>query len=132
MAPYLDALISKLLALLQRGRRNVQEGALTAIAAVADTAEVRLGVGGFPVLGHPRVVQHGSRAGGVVRAWAAQGRTCRSGTAFTQPALPPGCCRLSLLLLLPLLLTAPAPLPASLPSPCRSTSSSITTRACPS
>ncbi|KAL4452685.1 hypothetical protein ABPG75_008347 [Micractinium tetrahymenae] len=39
MAPYLDALISKLLALLQRGRRNVQEGALTAIAAVADTAE---------------------------------------------------------------------------------------------
>ena len=41
MAPYLDALIGKLLALLQRGRRNVQEGALTAIAAVADTAEVR-------------------------------------------------------------------------------------------
>ncbi|PSC74524.1 ARM repeat-containing [Micractinium conductrix] len=39
MAPYLDALIGKLLALLQRGRRNVQEGALTAIAAVADTAE---------------------------------------------------------------------------------------------
>jgi hypothetical protein len=40
MAPYLDALIGKLLALLQRGRRNVQEGALTALAAVADTAEV--------------------------------------------------------------------------------------------
>lgn len=40
MAPYLDALIGKLLALLQRGRRNVQEAALTAIAAVADTAEV--------------------------------------------------------------------------------------------
>lgn len=39
MAPYLDALIGKLLALLQRGRRNVQEGALTALAAVADTAE---------------------------------------------------------------------------------------------
>ncbi|EFN51416.1 hypothetical protein CHLNCDRAFT_59245 [Chlorella variabilis] len=39
IAPYLDALISKLLALLQRGRRNVQEGALTALAAVADTAE---------------------------------------------------------------------------------------------
>ncbi|KAI7835878.1 hypothetical protein COHA_010225 [Chlorella ohadii] len=39
IAPYLDALIGKLLALLQRGRRNVQEAALTAIAAVADTAE---------------------------------------------------------------------------------------------
>lgn len=46
MAPYLDALISKLLALLQRGRRNVQEGALTALAAVADTAEVRRKGGG--------------------------------------------------------------------------------------
>lgn len=47
MAPYLDALIGKLLALLQGGRRNVQEAALTAIAAVADTAEVgRKGGGG--------------------------------------------------------------------------------------
>ena len=45
MAPYLDALIGKLLALLQRGRRNVQEGALTALAAVADTAEVWGGQG---------------------------------------------------------------------------------------
>ncbi|KAL4855412.1 Importin-5 [Chlorella vulgaris] len=39
LAPYLDTLISKLLALLQRGRRRVQEAALTAIAALADTAE---------------------------------------------------------------------------------------------
>ena len=40
LQPYLDGVISKLLALLQRGRRNVQEGALTAVASVADTAEV--------------------------------------------------------------------------------------------
>jgi hypothetical protein len=40
LAPYLDALIGKLLALLQRGQRSVQEAALTAIAAVADAAEV--------------------------------------------------------------------------------------------
>ena len=39
MAPYLDTLISKLLALLQQGRRNVQEGALTSLASVADCAQ---------------------------------------------------------------------------------------------
>ena len=39
MAPHLDALIAKLLTLLQRGKRLVQEGALTAIASVADSAE---------------------------------------------------------------------------------------------
>eukprot|EP00887_Chlorella_sp_A99_P003368 scaffold26.g3368.t1 len=37
IAPYLDTLISKLLALLQSGRRN--EGALTALASVADCAQ---------------------------------------------------------------------------------------------
>lgn len=36
MAPYLDQLITKLLALLQKGRKNVQEGALTAMASIAD------------------------------------------------------------------------------------------------
>jgi hypothetical protein len=36
MAPYLDELITKLLALLQKGRKNVQEGALTAMASIAD------------------------------------------------------------------------------------------------
>jgi hypothetical protein len=46
LAPYLDTLISKLLALLQRGRRRVQEAALTAIAALADTAEVGAGGAG--------------------------------------------------------------------------------------
>lgn len=39
MAPYLDGLISKLLALLQQGRKNVQESALTSLASVADCAQ---------------------------------------------------------------------------------------------
>jgi hypothetical protein len=38
MAPYLDTLIGKLLALLQQGRRNVQQDALTSLASVADSA----------------------------------------------------------------------------------------------
>lgn len=36
MAPYLDDLITKILVLLQKGRKNVQEGALTAMASIAD------------------------------------------------------------------------------------------------
>eukprot|EP00899_Mesostigma_viride_P014218 jgi/Mesvir1/22798/Mv14182-RA.3 len=39
VAPYLDMLVSKLITLLQNGRRMVQEGALTALAAVADCAQ---------------------------------------------------------------------------------------------
>lgn len=39
MAPHLDTLITKLLTLLQRGKKLVQEGALTAIASVADSSE---------------------------------------------------------------------------------------------
>eukprot|EP00271_Cylindrocystis_brebissonii_P019237 TRINITY_DN5787_c0_g1_i1.p1 TRINITY_DN5787_c0_g1~~TRINITY_DN5787_c0_g1_i1.p1 ORF type:complete len:1153 (+),score=248.27 TRINITY_DN5787_c0_g1_i1:117-3461(+) len=39
MTPYLDAIISKLLILLQTNKRMVQEGALTALAAVADCAQ---------------------------------------------------------------------------------------------
>lgn len=39
LPPYLDTLISKLLTLLQRGQRTVQEGALTAMASVADCAK---------------------------------------------------------------------------------------------
>jgi hypothetical protein len=39
MAPYLDTLISQLVALLQRGKKLVQEGALTALASVADCAQ---------------------------------------------------------------------------------------------
>ncbi|KAL4539354.1 hypothetical protein Ndes2437B_g02265 [Nannochloris sp. 'desiccata'] len=39
VAPYLDTLIGKLLALLQQGRKNVQEGALTSLASVADCAQ---------------------------------------------------------------------------------------------
>ncbi|KAI8476174.1 MAG: armadillo-type protein [Monoraphidium minutum] len=39
MGPHLDVLITKLLTLLQRGKKLVQEGALTAIASVADSSE---------------------------------------------------------------------------------------------
>jgi hypothetical protein len=39
MAPYLDPLIAQLVALLQRGKKLVQEGALTALASVADCAQ---------------------------------------------------------------------------------------------
>ena len=39
MAPYLDTLISKLLTLLQQGKKLVQEGALTAMASVADASQ---------------------------------------------------------------------------------------------
>jgi hypothetical protein len=39
MPPYLDMLIVKLLALLQNGQKLVQEGALTAMASVADCAK---------------------------------------------------------------------------------------------
>lgn len=38
MGPYLDALITKLLALVRNGRKNVQEGALTAMASIADAS----------------------------------------------------------------------------------------------
>lgn len=41
LPPYLDELILKLLNLLQRGARLVQEGALTALASVADSSQVR-------------------------------------------------------------------------------------------
>ena len=37
--PYLDVLIQKLLGLLQNGQKVVQEGALTAMASVADCAK---------------------------------------------------------------------------------------------
>lgn len=37
--PYLDQLISRLITLLQQGQRMVQEGALTALASVADCAQ---------------------------------------------------------------------------------------------
>ena len=37
--PYLDVLIQKLLSLLQNGQKLVQEGALTAMASVADCAK---------------------------------------------------------------------------------------------
>ncbi|KAJ7541709.1 hypothetical protein O6H91_10G072300 [Diphasiastrum complanatum] len=39
LTPYLDGIISKLLVLLQNGRKMVQEGALTALASVADSAQ---------------------------------------------------------------------------------------------
>ncbi|KAG2431232.1 hypothetical protein HXX76_009760 [Chlamydomonas incerta] len=39
LPPYLDALIQKLLTLLQHGARLVQEGALTALASVADSSQ---------------------------------------------------------------------------------------------
>jgi len=41
LGPYMDALISKLLVLMQHPRKIVQEGALTAIAGVADCAQVQ-------------------------------------------------------------------------------------------
>ncbi|WOL08869.1 importin-5 [Canna indica] len=39
LAPYLDGIISKLLVLLQNGKQMVQEGALTALASVADSSQ---------------------------------------------------------------------------------------------
>jgi hypothetical protein len=39
MAPHLDSLISQLIALLRNGKRLVQEGALTAMASVADASQ---------------------------------------------------------------------------------------------
>lgn len=39
LQPYLEALTSKLLALLRNGQKMVQEGALTALASVADCAK---------------------------------------------------------------------------------------------
>ncbi len=39
LAPYLDTLIGTLVQLLQRGQRIVQEGALTALASVADASQ---------------------------------------------------------------------------------------------
>ncbi|KAL2633872.1 hypothetical protein R1flu_005351 [Riccia fluitans] len=39
LTPYLDGVITKLLVLLQNGKRMVQEGALTALASVADSAQ---------------------------------------------------------------------------------------------
>ncbi|KAG4963051.1 hypothetical protein JHK86_039919 [Glycine max] len=38
---YLDGIVSKLLVLLQNGKQMVQEGALTALASVADSSEVQ-------------------------------------------------------------------------------------------
>jgi len=40
MKPYMDALIGKLIVLLQSGNKLVMEGALTALASVADCAQV--------------------------------------------------------------------------------------------
>lgn len=39
LTPYLDGIVSKLLVLLQNGRQMVQEGALTALASVADSSQ---------------------------------------------------------------------------------------------
>ncbi|CAN8300728.1 unnamed protein product [Cochlearia groenlandica] len=39
LAPYLDGIVSKLLVLLQSGKQMVQEGALTALASVADSSQ---------------------------------------------------------------------------------------------
>ena len=39
LPPYLDPLVLRLLALLQHGQRLVQEGALTAMASLADAAK---------------------------------------------------------------------------------------------
>ncbi|ONK65480.1 uncharacterized protein A4U43_C07F37540 [Asparagus officinalis] len=39
LTPYLDGIISKLLVLLQNGKQMVQEGALTALASVADSSQ---------------------------------------------------------------------------------------------
>ncbi|XP_076938845.1 uncharacterized protein LOC143607196 isoform X2 [Bidens hawaiensis] len=40
LTPYLDGIVSKLLVLLQNGKQMVQEGALTALASVADSSQV--------------------------------------------------------------------------------------------
>ncbi|KAL4588657.1 hypothetical protein LXL04_001549 [Taraxacum kok-saghyz] len=39
LTPYLDGIVSKLLMLLQNGKQMVQEGALTALASVADSSQ---------------------------------------------------------------------------------------------
>nr|DAD30144.1 TPA_asm: hypothetical protein HUJ06_031612 [Nelumbo nucifera] len=41
LTPYLDGIVSKLLVLLQNGKQMVQEGALTALASVADSSQER-------------------------------------------------------------------------------------------
>ncbi|KAH7296218.1 hypothetical protein KP509_26G014000 [Ceratopteris richardii] len=44
LTPYLDLVVSKLLALLQSGKRMVQEGVLTALASVADSTQTNFQV----------------------------------------------------------------------------------------
>ncbi|KAH7435426.1 hypothetical protein KP509_06G064500 [Ceratopteris richardii] len=44
LSPYLDGVVAKLLTLLQSGKRMVQEGALTALASVADSSKVNFQV----------------------------------------------------------------------------------------
>ncbi|KAL5708569.1 Importin-5 [Ranunculus cassubicifolius] len=41
LTPYLDGIVSKLLVLLQNGKQMVQEGALTALASVADSSQAQ-------------------------------------------------------------------------------------------
>ena len=45
LPPYLDTLITKLLTLLQHGKKLVQETALTAMASMADCSKVWISVG---------------------------------------------------------------------------------------
>ncbi|KAF1867035.1 hypothetical protein Lal_00049462 [Lupinus albus] len=40
LTPYLDGIVSKLLVILQNGKQMVQEGALTALASVADSSQI--------------------------------------------------------------------------------------------
>ncbi|CAN6555885.1 unnamed protein product [Malus baccata var. baccata] len=45
LTPYLDGVVSKLLVLLQNGKQMVQEGALTALASVADSSQETITLG---------------------------------------------------------------------------------------
>lgn len=81
MQPHLDTLISKLLVLLQHGKKLVQEGALTAMASVADCSQVcqaqaagQLGTGaeGGGAVGQPAKAK-GNGAGRVVWVCTSQG-----------------------------------------------------------
>ncbi|GJW24319.1 importin-5-like protein, partial [Tanacetum coccineum] len=61
LTPYLDGIVGKRLVLLQNGKQMVQEGALTALASVADSSPVPL---------HPILINANDKANHMLRAKA--------------------------------------------------------------
>ncbi|GAB2286974.1 hypothetical protein Dimus_021362 [Dionaea muscipula] len=56
LTPYLDGIVSKLLGLLQNGKQMVQEGALTALASVADSSQEHFQKYYDPVMPYLKVI----------------------------------------------------------------------------